>query len=75
MSDYEEQTETFNRIRHTAINATRRVVCYDQPIYDDQRLEEIEYIGLGVALRDHVTEARPLYDNSVIYILDDDGKQ
>ena len=84
MTDYEEQTSPFSsRISNTGINATRRIICYDQPIYDDDRLEPIEYAGLGLSANPEDslinpssvrTEVRPMYDDSVICIVDDDGK-
>ena len=84
MTDYEEQTSPFaSRISNTVINATRRMICYDQPIYDDDCLEPIEYAGLGLSANPEDffinpssvrTEVRPLCDDSVICIVDDDGK-
>ena len=86
MTDYEEQTSPFSsRISNTVINAARRIICYDQPIYDDDRLElePIEYAGLGLSANPENfftnpssirTEVRPMYDDSVICIVDDDGK-
>lgn len=75
-SDYEQQILRFNRIRDMYINATRRVICYDQPIYNDARVELSEYLGLTLAIRDYtsLTEVDPLYDQVAIEILDDDGK-
>ena len=84
MTDYEEQTSPFaSRISNTVINATRRIICCDQPIYDDDRLEPIEYAGLGLTANpveffinpsSVLTVVRPMYDDSVICIVDDDGK-
>ena len=84
MTDYEEQTSPLSsRISNTVINATRRIICYDQPIYDDDHLESIEYAGLGLSANPEDffinpssvrTEVRPMYDDSVIRIVDDDGK-
>ena len=84
MTDYEEQTSPFSsRISNTVINATRRIICYDQPIYDDDHLEPIEYAGLSLSANAEdffitpssvLTVVRPMYDNSVICIVDDDGK-
>ena len=48
-SDYERQQVTANRIRMTAINATRRIICYDQAIYDDMRLEVAENFAMDSA--------------------------
>ena len=76
MTDYEEQIRGINHIRNTVINATRRIICYNQPIYDDMRLEMSEYAGLTLAVRDSsvLTLVRPMYDQVAIEILDNDGK-
>ena len=76
-SDYEQQQILSNRIRNIGINATRRVICYDQPIYDDMRLEVSEYFGmtLTVLFATILTNIRPMYDQVAILILDDDGEK
>ena len=75
-SDYEEQIRGINRIRNIVINATRRIIFYDLPIYDDMRLEMSEYVGLTLAVRDSSvrTLVRQLYDQVAIRILDDDSE-
>ena len=76
-TDYEEQTRSRNRIRNKIINAKRRVVCYDQPIYNDARLELTEYAGLQLDIRNAsigVVSVQEQYDNAAIQILDDDGQ-
>ena len=80
LSDYEQQQLLSNRIRSIGINATRRVICYDQPIYDDLRLEPAEYFGMtltvqGMPPTTFLTEVRPKYDQVAICILDDDGER
>ena len=78
MTDYEEQTIGTNLIRDTVITATRRIICYNQTIYNDMRLEVSEYTGLGLivdnALSTVLTEVEPMYNESAILIIDDDGK-
>ena len=79
-SDYEQQQLLSNHIRNIGINATRRIICYDQPIYDDLRLEVTEYFGMtltvqGMPPTTTLTELRPMYDQVAIVIQDDDGKQ
>ena len=79
-SDYEQQQLLSNRIRSIVINATRRVICYDQQIYDDICLEVSEYFGMALTVQGMppttiLTEVRPMYDQVAILILDDDGKQ
>ena len=77
MTDYEEQTIGINLIRDTKITTTRRIICYNQTIYNDMRLEVAEYTGLGLVpntLSSTVlTEVEPMYDESSILIIDDDG--
>ena len=78
-SDYEQQQLLSNRIRSIGINATRRIICYDQPIYNDMRLEVSEYFGMTLTVQmartTLLTEIRPMYDQVAILILDDDGEK
>ena len=77
LTDYEEQTRSRNIIRNILINATRRVICYDQPIYDDERLELMEYAGLQLDVREATVDivlVQEQYDNAAILILDDDSQ-
>ena len=79
-SDYEQQQLLSNRIRNIGINATRRVICYDQPIYNDIRLEVSEYFGMtltvqGMPPTTAITEIRSEYDQVAILILDNDGEK
>ena len=77
MTDYEEQTIGINLIRDTKITALRRIICYNQTIYNDMRLEVAEYTGLGLvpnALSTVLTEVELMYNESSILIIDDDGK-
>ena len=78
-TDYERQRRLRSRIRDIGINATRRVICYDQPIFDDMRLEPPEYFGMTLIVQEDRTRAktdlRPMYDQVAILILDDDGEK
>ena len=79
LTDYEEQTESQNRIRNTFINATRRIVCYNQPVYNDERLELREYAGLQLSVQNasvsvDLVLVQEQYDNAAILILDDDSQ-
>ena len=76
LADYEEQIRGINRIRNTVMNEMRRIICYNQTIYDDMRLEVSEYVGLTLAVRDSSvrTEVRPLYDQVYIQIVDNDSE-
>ena len=79
-SDYEQPILGFNQIRDKEINATRRVICYNQTIYDDVRLEMSEYAGMTLVVDDLETRTtvhtlvQPMHDQVAIQILDDDGK-
>ena len=53
-TDYAEQTFHVNTIGDQLINATMRIVCYNQPIYDDKRLEVSEYAGLTLDVDDDI---------------------
>ena len=51
-TDYAQQTITFNAIDNETITELMRIVCYDQPIYDDDCLEEDEWLGLTLGVDD-----------------------
>ena len=79
LTDYQEQTRSRNIIRNTVINATRRIICYDQPIYNDERLELSEYAGLQLDVREasvdvSIVHVQEQYDNAAILIVDDDSQ-
>ena len=77
LTDYQEQTRSRNIIRNILINATRRVICYNQHIYNDERLELSEYAGLQLDVREATFDlvlVQELYDNAAILILDDDSQ-
>ena len=77
LTDYEEQTRSLNHIRNIAINATRRVICYNQLVYNDERLELLEYAGLQLSVRAATVEqveVQKQYTNAAIQILDDDSQ-
>ena len=79
-TDYAEQAFGVNAINDQLINATMRIICYDQSIYDDRRLEVSEYAGLTLDVDDDIhvttvrTEVQELYDYASILILDDDSE-
>lgn len=78
-SDYTQQTNAFNIIDDKSITEVTRVVCYNQMIYDDTVFEETEYFGLSLGVIDGplttvVAETKPMYDQAVIIIIDNDGK-
>ena len=64
------------RLGNTPISQTSRIVCYDQVIYDDSRIEETEYMGLtlDVHLAMIHTKIAVDYHYSAIAIVDDDSE-
>ena len=74
-SDYEEETQFASTIRNTFIEELRREICYDQVVYDDERLELTETAGLELVPDDSdtVVEVEPFYGDSIFFIIDDDG--
>ena len=70
MTDYAQQTVAVNAIDDETITELTRIVCYDQPIYDDMRLEGDEWLGLTLDVdRAGVrTTVRHLYDQAAILI-------
>ena len=74
-SDYAQQTNLFNAIDDVLITELKRIVCYNQTIYDDLRVEFDEYAGITLGVRDISTTAvKPMYDQASIFILDNDGE-
>ena len=76
-SDYEEETQSTSTIKSTFIEKVRRQICYNQIIYDDERLELNETAGLGLVPdnSDVIVKVEPFYGDSIFFIVDDDGKQ
>ena len=77
-SDFQEQVQGVNQISRLTINQTMRIICYNQVIYDDLRLEVAEYAGLTLQVIDSLssvmTIVEPGYADSAILILDDDSE-
>ena len=80
-TDYAQQTQSINAIddetiRENEPNEIRRIVCYDQPIYDDIRLEADEWLGLtlGVDRATVNTNVAESFDQASILIVDNDSK-
>ena len=76
LTDYEDQIRGINHIRNTVMNEMRRIICYNQTIYDNNRLEVSEYVGLTLAVRHSSvhTEVQPMYDQVDIQIVDNDSE-
>ena len=75
-TDFAQQTRPVNAIDDVFITELMRIVCYNQPIYEDLRLELDEYAGLslGVTETEVRTEVRPMYDEASILIVDNDSE-
>ena len=81
-TDFAQQTRAVNVIDGIIIDEERRIICYNQPIYDDPCLEPDEYAGLTLGVIDEddfdrttvLTELEPLCDHTAILIVDDDSE-
>ena len=78
-TDYAQQTIGINVIDDILIWQEMRVVCYNQSIYDDLRVELDEYAGLTLGVRENqfttvTTQVTPMYDQASILILDNDSE-
>ena len=79
-TDYQQQTSTVNAIDDVILWEERRVVCYNQTIYKDLRLEQDEFLGLSLGVLNNSlttvpTIAKPLFDKISILILDNDSER
>ena len=78
-TDFAQQTEFVNAIDDALITSYfMRIVCYNQTIYEDLRLELDEYVGLTLGVRERGTTVhtvvRPMYDEASILIVDNDSE-
>ena len=81
-TDFAQQTRRINVIDDIIITEERRIICYNQPIYDDPCLEPDEYAGLTLGVIDeddfdHTTVrtiVEPLCDHTAILIVDNDSE-
>ena len=80
-TDFAQQTPAINVIDDTFIIQEMRLICYNQPIYDDNCLEPNEYAGLTLGVIDNsnilttvFTEVKPMYDQASILIVDNDSE-
>ena len=81
-TDFAQQTRAVNVIDGIIITEERRIICYNQPIYDDPCLEPDEYAGLTLGVVDDSdfdrttipTEVEPFCDHTAILIVDDDSE-
>ena len=77
-TDYAQQTSAVNAIEDETITEVMRIVCYDQPIYDDDCVEEDEWLGLTLDVGDLATSVltivTPGCDQAAILIQDNDSR-
>ena len=77
-TDFAQQTGPVNAIDDVFITELMRIVCYNQPIYEDLRLEQDEYVGLTLGVNEMgttvLTLVRPMYDEASILIVDNDSE-
>ena len=77
-TDFAQQTLAINLIDDIIINATRRIICYNQPIYEDMHLELDEYAGLTLGVNNAMTTVLTIvelmYDQVSILIQDNDSE-
>ena len=78
-TDYAQQTPRVNVIDNNFIHELRRIVCYNQTIYEDLSLEPNEYAGLTLGViygltTTITTNVKPMYDQASILILDNDSE-
>ena len=75
-SDYEQQIFDLI-ITHNIVFSATSVICYNQTIYDDMRLEMSEYLGLTLTVEQNTvpTYIPPKNSQVAIQILDNDSKQ
>ena len=80
-TDFAQQTRAVNVIDDTFIIQEMRLICYNQPIYEDMRLEPNEYAGLTLGVIDNnnylttvLTEVKSMYDQASILIVDNDSE-
>ena len=81
-TDYAAQTRGTNAIddetiRENESNEIRRIVCYNQPIYEDVDSEGDEWLGLTLSVDRAtllITNVRPMYDQAAILVTENDSK-
>ena len=77
-TDFTQQTPHVNVIDDTFIIEFMRLICYNQPIYEDIHVELDEYAGLTLGviniLTTVLTEVKSMYDQASILIVDNDSE-
>ena len=80
-TDFAQQTPAVNVIDDTFITQEMRLICYNQPIYEDNCLEPDEFASLTLGVIDNnnilttvLTIVQPMYDQASILIVDNDSE-
>ena len=80
-TDFTQQTTAVNVVDDTFITEVMRLICYNQPVYDDMHVELDEYAGLSLGVIDNnnilttvLTEVKSMYDQASILIVDNDSE-
>ena len=76
-ADYEKQKLGQSAIRKEIITELSRKVCYNQTIYDDERLEATEYSGLTLVVQGFPATTAPTtvgIEHTALRIIDNDSK-
>ena len=80
-TDFAQQTLAVNVIDDTFVIQEMRLICYNQPIYEDMHVELDEFAGLTLGVIDNddilttvLTEVKSMYDQASILIVDNDSE-
>ena len=80
-TDFAQQTLAVNVIGDTFIIQEMRLICYNQPIYEDMHVELDEFAGLTLGVIDNddilttvLTEVKSRYDQASILIVNNDSE-
>ena len=77
LADFAPPVKDFNPIMNMIINQSKETICYNQTIYDDNRVEEDEFFSLTLIVQDGsaiVTQVDPYLSSTLVKIVNDDGK-
>ena len=76
LTDYAQQTALLNYLSTQPITQMTRTICYDQAIYDDDVLEEDEWLGLTLVIDSASvpTIVQAMYDQAAILIHDNESE-
>ena len=77
LADFPPPMKKFNPIMNMIINNSTKTICYNQTIYNDNRVEEDEFFSLTLIVQDGsaiVTQVDPQLSSTLVKIVNDDGK-